>query len=83
MILSGASSDMNSAATTFTRIPGDEVHIGALLVVAVVLRSGLGAGIERQTGVADVGLLADVQIAHGRLDVDSASRRRRSLSLQR
>src|SRR5208337_2425240 len=47
-----------------------KVHIGALLVVAGVFRSGLGAGIERQTDVADIGLLADVQIADGRLDVN-------------
>jgi len=30
----------------------------------------LGAGIERQSGVADIGLLADVQIAHGRFDIN-------------
>src|ERR1019366_3029730 len=39
-----------------------KVYIGALLVVAVVFRSGLGAGIDRQAAVTDIGLLADVQI---------------------
>src|SRR5216684_6313020 len=47
-----------------------KVYIGALLVVAVVFGGGLGAGIERQASVTDIGLLADVQIAHGRLDVN-------------
>src|ERR1700730_10364712 len=47
-----------------------KIHIGALLVVAVIFRSGLGAGIDRQAGVAYIGLLADVQITQGRLDVN-------------
>src|ERR1039458_9493863 len=68
----------------FGRVVGDElrrhhfqresrerkVYIGALLVVAAFFRSGLGAGIEGQAGVANVGLFADVQIAYGRLDVN-------------
>src|ERR1019366_3856622 len=36
-----------------------KIYIGAFLVVAVVLRCGLGAGIQRQPSVADIGLLAD------------------------
>src|SRR3981081_1118305 len=46
------------------------IHVGPLLVVAVIFRSGLGAGIDRQAGVAYIGLLADVQIAQGGLDVN-------------
>ena len=37
----------------------------ALLVVIVILRRLLGAGIYRQAGVADINLFADVQIADG------------------
>src|ERR1700674_2961535 len=48
-----------------------KIYIGALLVVAVVFRSGLGAGIKREAGIANIGLLADVQITHGRLDVNA------------
>src|ERR1700688_4942051 len=48
-----------------------KIYIGALLVVAVVFRSGLGTGIKREAGIANIGLLADVQITHGRLDVNA------------
>src|SRR5882762_8455848 len=47
-----------------------KIYIGAFLVVAVIFWGGLGAGIKRQAGIADIGLLADVQITHGRLDVN-------------
>src|SRR5208282_3832178 len=46
-----------------------KIHIGVLLV-AILFRSRFSAGIERQTDVADVGQLADMQIPHRRLDVN-------------
>src|SRR5450755_583469 len=47
-----------------------KVDVRALLVVTVVFRRGLGARVHRQAGIANISLLADVQIADGRLDVN-------------
>src|ERR1700680_1011617 len=48
-----------------------KIYIGALLVVAVVFRSGLGAGIKRQAGIPNIGFFGDAPISHGRICVVS------------
>ena len=47
-----------------------KIDVATLLVIAAVFDSRLGARIHAQTGVANVHLLADMQVSHGRFDVD-------------
>src|ERR1700758_1243920 len=49
---------------------GGDVYIGALLFSVVGLGLLLGAGIDREPGIAHVGAFIDVNGSHGSFDVD-------------